>query len=96
MPGKVFSLDSCNSDLAVVTSGKKLIVYDINNLSQPKWDSAQYENNPNNPKDNDLSLNKQLTKVKCFPYGGGCVVGGVDGRCWVKFFQEYFSMIGNC
>lgn len=53
-------------------------------MSQPLWDSRKFEGSSNLNHDDNLSLNKQLTKIKCFPKGGGFCVGGVDGRCWIK------------
>jgi len=59
------------------------------------WDSRKFENVSNLSNDDNLSLNKQLTKIKCFPKGGGFCVGGVDGRCWIKTYPHYFQWVSN-
>lgn len=55
------------NDVAIITSGKKLILYDLRNTSVPRWDSTNFEGKSNVGKSDDLSLQRQLTKVKCFP-----------------------------
>lgn len=70
--------------MGFITSDKGMMLYDIRNMNQTLWDARNYANKTTNDKNNDLSINKQFTKIRCFPRGGGFVVGGVDGRCWIK------------
>jgi len=83
-------MDSAWYDMGFVGSQKGMLLYDIRNVSNPtlSWDSRpilqQKANNQTVAKDDDMSINKQICKIKCFPRGGGFVVGGVDGRCWIK------------
>lgn len=88
-------MDTVLNELGFVGNNKGMMIYDLRNTSQPTWDSRTYANKQDNSKDNDLSLHKQLTKIKCFPKGGGFVVGGIDGRCWIKSDPSYFNMVSG-
>lgn len=84
-------MDSSMYDLGFVTSKKGMMCYDIRNTANPVWDARNFENVQNRSnlaKDDDLNLNKQLVKLKCFPRGGGFVVGAIDGRCWIKTYPQ--------
>lgn len=91
-------MDSNMYDLGFITNKKGMMCYDIRNTAQPVWDSRNFENVANRQqldKNDDLNLNKQLVKIKCFPKGGGQVVGAIDGRCWIKSSPQYFQMING-
>jgi len=64
-------MDAALNDFGFVTSQKKMLLFDFRNYQQPIWDSRNFENKNIVSNSDNLNLNYQLVKIKCFPLGGG-------------------------
>jgi len=66
---KVYSLDTCDEKLVVGTAGRRIRIWDLNNMGMPE--------------SRDSSLKYQTRAVRCFPNKQGFVVTSIEGRCAV-------------
>jgi len=70
---KVYSLDTCDEKLLVGTLGRRIRIWNLNNMGMPEL--------------RDSSLKYQTRAVKCFPNRQGFVTTSIEGRCAVEYFD---------
>ncbi|KAG8179339.1 hypothetical protein JTE90_007612, partial [Oedothorax gibbosus] len=74
MPDKVFTMATCGDFLVVGTAGKRVLVYDLTNMS--------YVNQRR-----ESSLKFQTRCIRCFPNKQGYVLSSIEGRVAVEYFD---------
>ena len=74
LPNKVFAMAGTDQRIVVGLAGRQVLVYDLRNLSAPE-------------QQRESSLKYQTRALSCFPDGTGFVVGSIEGRVAVEFFD---------
>lgn len=72
---KVYSLSSIENQLVVATSDRKVLIYDVRNLSSPE----QVRESP---------LRHQTRKVACNPDGQSFAISSTEGRVAIEYFDQ--------
>lgn len=73
--GKVYSMDVVDEKLVVATSERKVLIWDIRNMSQ----YLQRK---------ESSLKYQTRTIRCFPNKEGYVMSSIEGRVAVEYFDQ--------
>ncbi|PRP85488.1 hypothetical protein PROFUN_06857 [Planoprotostelium fungivorum] len=73
-PDKVFAMSTVNEKLVVATAGRHVQIYDVRNMDEPL-------------QSRESSLKYQTRAVSCHPNGSGFVLGSVEGRAAVEYFD---------
>jgi len=71
---RVYAMDTVDNTVVVGTAQRKFLIWDLRN-----WDVCQQKRESN--------LKYQTRAVKCFPNGIGFVVGSIEGRVAVEYFD---------
>ncbi|KAI0983995.1 hypothetical protein GJ496_004027 [Pomphorhynchus laevis] len=75
---KVYTMDCVNDRLVVGTSDRKVSIWDLRSTQSPISSK-------------DSSLKFQTRCIKCFPNGQGYILGSIEGRVAVEFFNSTAS-----
>ena len=70
---KVLTLDTCDEKLVVGLAGKRIRIWNLNNMGMPE--------------SRDTSLKYQTRAIRCFPNKQGFVLTSIEGRCAVEYFD---------
>lgn len=73
--GKVYSMNVIDEKLVVATSERKVLVWDLRNMSQYLMRR-------------ESSLKYQTRAIRCFPNKEGYVMSSIEGRVAVEYFDE--------
>jgi len=71
---RVYSMDTVGNQLVVGTAQRKILIWDLRNL-----DICEQKR--------DSNLKYQTRVIKCFPNGIGFVMGSIEGRVAVEYFD---------
>lgn len=74
LPGKVYSMDTCQNILAIGMSDRFIWIYDTRHMNVPL-------------QRRESSLKYQTRTVKCFPDGEGFICASIEGRVAVEFID---------
>lgn len=74
LPDKVFSMSLTESRIVVGTAGRRILCYDIRNLTSPLFDR-------------ESSLKYQTRAIRSFPDGEGFAVASIEGRVALEYFD---------
>lgn len=72
--GKVYSMNVIDEKLVVATSDRKVLVWDLRNMSQYLMRR-------------ESSLKYQTRAIRCFPNKEGYVMSSIEGRVAVEYFD---------
>jgi cell cycle arrest protein BUB3 len=75
LQGKVFCMHQTEDKLVIATSDKKVVVFDVRNLTTPQ-------------ETRDSPLKFQIRSLQCFPDGKGFLCGSVEGRVAWEYFEK--------
>jgi cell cycle arrest protein BUB3 len=74
LPDKVFTMSLTESRLVVGTAGRRIVCYDIRNLTVPIFDR-------------ESPMKYQTRAIRCFPDGEGFAVASIEGRVALEHFD---------
>lgn len=81
-PDKVYAMDVCENNLVVCTAGRHVWIWDLRYMERP---AQRRESN----------LKFQTRTVACFPSGTGYVMGSIEGRVAVEYFDPSAASQAN-
>lgn len=81
-PDKVYCIDVCDNNLVVCTAGRHVWIWDLRYMDRP---AQRRESN----------LKFQTRTVACFPDAKGYVMGSIEGRVAVEYFDPDATVQAN-
>lgn len=72
-PDKVYTLDTSDEKLVVGTKNRKILIWNLQNMGMPET--------------RESSLKYQTRVIRCFPNKQGFVLGSIEGRVAVEYFD---------
>uniref|UniRef100_A0A7S2HTA8 Anaphase-promoting complex subunit 4 WD40 domain-containing protein n=1 Tax=Octactis speculum TaxID=3111310 RepID=A0A7S2HTA8_9STRA len=74
LPGKAFTMALTETRIVVGTADRRIVCYDIRNLSQPEFSR-------------ESSLKYQTRCIRAFPDGEGFALSSIEGRVAIEYFS---------